>query len=72
MPYKSSAQRAFFHSPGAKAAGIRENTVEEWDAASKGLTNHDLPAHVGTGKGAAKRVAAFLALNPRKKSRKKP
>lgn len=37
MPYKSDAQRRFFHSPGAKKAGISEKTVKEYDKASKGM-----------------------------------
>ena len=36
MPYKSDAQRKFFHSPGAKKAGISKATVDEYDSASKG------------------------------------
>ena len=36
MPYKSEAQRKFFHSKGAKAAGIKRKDVEEFDKASKG------------------------------------
>lgn len=36
MPYKSDQQRKFFHSPGAKKAGIKESTIEEFDKASKG------------------------------------
>ena len=36
MPYKSDAQRRFFHSPGAKKAGISQKTVREFDQASKG------------------------------------
>ena len=36
MPYKSDAQRRFFHSPGAKKAGITKKMVSEWDKASKG------------------------------------
>lgn len=36
MPYKSDAQRRFFHSPGAAKAGISEKTVKEFDKASKG------------------------------------
>ena len=43
MPYKSDAQRRFFHSAGAKKAGISEKTVEEFDSASKGMK---LPEHV--------------------------
>lgn len=34
--YKSDAQRRFFHSPGAKRAGISKKTVGEFDRASKG------------------------------------
>jgi hypothetical protein len=36
MPYRSAAQRRFFHSKGAKRAGITKKEVSEWDAASKG------------------------------------
>ncbi len=36
MPYKSDAQRRFFHSQGAKRAGISPQTVKKWDKASKG------------------------------------
>lgn len=41
MPYKSDAQRKFFHSKGAAKADITPKQVAEFDAASKGL---DLPA----------------------------
>lgn len=37
MPYKSAAQRRFFHSAGAKKAGITQAEVKEFDAASKGM-----------------------------------
>ena len=43
MPYVSDAQRRFFHSAGAKKAGISKATVEEFDSASKGKK---LPEHV--------------------------
>lgn len=36
MPYKSDAQRRFFHSEGAVKAGISKATVKEFDKASKG------------------------------------
>ena len=36
MPYKSLAQERFFHSSGAKKAGISESTVKEFDKATKG------------------------------------
>lgn len=36
MPYKSDAQRRFFHSAGAKKAGITSDQVKEYDKASKG------------------------------------
>lgn len=36
MPYKSDAQRRFFHSAGAEKAGISKETVKEYDKASKG------------------------------------
>lgn len=37
MPYSSNQQRKFFHSPGAKKAGISEEQVNEFDNASKGM-----------------------------------
>lgn len=37
MPYKSDAQRRFFHTDTAKKAGISSKTVKEFDTASKGL-----------------------------------
>jgi len=37
MPYVSDQQRKFFHSPGARKAGIKESTVKEFDKASKGM-----------------------------------
>ena len=36
MPYRSDAQRRFFHSKGAHKAGITPATVKEWDDASRG------------------------------------
>lgn len=36
MPYKSEAQRKFFHSAAAKKAGITEKDVKHWDQVSKG------------------------------------
>lgn len=36
MPYKSDAQRRFFHSAGAKRAGISKKTIKEFDKESKG------------------------------------
>jgi hypothetical protein len=36
MPYKSEAQRRFFHSEGARKAGITPAMVQEWDDASRG------------------------------------
>ena len=44
MPYKSDAQRRFFHSAGAKQAGISDATVREFDNASRGKK---LPEKVG-------------------------
>lgn len=44
MPYKSEAQRAFFHSARAKKAGIRPKDVKEFDRVSKGLK---LPKRIG-------------------------
>lgn len=37
MPYKSEAQRKFFHTDTAKRAGISKKTVEEFDKSSKGM-----------------------------------
>jgi hypothetical protein len=36
MPYKSEAQRKFFHTDTAKKAGITASEVKEYDEASKG------------------------------------
>ena len=36
MPYKSDAQRKFFHTATAKKKGITSAMVEEFDQASKG------------------------------------
>ena len=36
MPYKSLKQERFFHSAGARKAGITTKTVREFDRASKG------------------------------------
>jgi hypothetical protein len=36
MPYKSDAQRRFFHSAGAAEAGITPDTVQKFDLESKG------------------------------------
>lgn len=37
MPYKSEAQRKFFHTQTAKDKGISDKTVKEFDEASKGM-----------------------------------
>lgn len=37
MPYSSDQQRKFFHSQGAKKAGITNAEVKEFDQASKGM-----------------------------------
>jgi len=42
MPYKSEAQRGFFHSPTGRKK-ISAAVIAEWDKASKGKK---LPAHV--------------------------
>ena len=36
MPYKSLQQERFFHSPGAKKAGITNAEIKEFDQSSKG------------------------------------
>lgn len=43
MPYASNAQRRFFHSKGARKAGLSPSQVAEYDQASKGKK---LPEHV--------------------------
>ena len=42
MPYKSDAQRKFFHTNTAKKKGITGAVVKEFDKASKGMK---LPEH---------------------------
>lgn len=37
MPYKSDAQRRFFHTDTARKKGITEKEVNEFDQASKGM-----------------------------------
>lgn len=37
MPYSSDSQRRFFHSSGAKKAGISSETINEYDKTSKGM-----------------------------------
>ena len=48
MPYKSDAQRKFFHTATAKKAGISAKTVKEFDQASKGMS---LPEKIKAKKG---------------------
>ena len=43
MPYKSDAQRRFFHTATARSKGITSKDVAEFDRASKG---RDLPERV--------------------------
>lgn len=38
MPYKSEAQRKFFHTKTAKKKGITSKVVKEFDKKSKGKT----------------------------------
>ena len=51
MPYKSDAQRKFFHTNTAKKKGITSKVVAEFDSASKGKK---LPKKVGKKKKAKK------------------
>lgn len=53
MPYASDAQRRFFHSSGAKKAGITPKEVDEFDSASKGMK---LPEHVEAKKRALSKI----------------
>ena len=45
MPYKSDAQRRFFHSAGAAKAGITKKEVKEYDKASKGKKTPEKAKH---------------------------
>lgn len=54
MPYKSDAQRKFFHTDTAKKAGITSKEVDEFDSASKGKK---LPEHVKAKKDALKKLS---------------
>ncbi len=54
MPYKSDAQRKYFHTEAAAKAGISKATVKEFDAASKGKS---LPAKAPASKGSSGRSA---------------
>jgi hypothetical protein len=36
MPYKSEAQRKWFHTAAAKRAGVTEADVKHWDKATNG------------------------------------
>ena len=53
MPYASNAQRRFFHSSGAKKAGITPKEVSEFDSASIGMK---LPEHVEAKKRALNKI----------------
>jgi hypothetical protein len=44
MPYKSDAQRRFFHTQTARDKGISASTVREFDEASRGM---NLPERKG-------------------------
>lgn len=46
MPYKSDAQRRFFHTSTARKEGITPGMTKEWDEASKGMK---LPEHKAEG-----------------------
>lgn len=61
MPYVSNAQRRFFHSPGAKKAGITTSQVKEFDSASKGKK---LPEQLGN---ARRKSAGKRATKPHMK-----
>jgi hypothetical protein len=59
MPYKSDAQRKFFHTATAKKEGITPAMVNEFDSASKGMTlprRKDGKSDMRRVKPAAKRV----------------
>jgi hypothetical protein len=54
-PYKSLAQERFFHSKGAKKAGIKAKDVKEFDQASKGM-KLPMRAKKAKGNGALERM----------------
>lgn len=60
MPYASEAQRRFFHSKGAKKAGISAATVKEFDDASRGKK---LPAKVSAKQRGVKKVHHSPTMN---------
>jgi hypothetical protein len=49
MPYASERQRRFFHSPGAKKAGLSGADVKKWDKASKGMQLPETAKHLKPG-----------------------
>lgn len=55
MPYVSDRQRRFFHSKGAKKAGITAADVAKWDAESKGKKTPETAPKRKTGTKARKR-----------------
>ena len=59
MPYRSAAQRRFFHSPGAAKAGLSKADVAKWDDESRGQKG--IPERVKT-------EAARRALHKKKKA----
>lgn len=59
MPYKSDAQRKFFHTPTARKKGISASTVKEFDNASRGMS---LPKKVGKKKSRKKRPVKAPSL----------
>lgn len=64
MPYVSAAQRRFAHTATAKRKGF---PTEEFDKASKGMKDSDLPDHVGKGDKhfGGKRAAPFTKRKKR-------
>jgi hypothetical protein len=60
MPYVSEAQRRFFHSKGAKKAGISAATVKEYDEASRGKK---LPEKVSSKQRGMKKVHHSPTMN---------
>jgi hypothetical protein len=65
VPYRSAAQRRFFHSPGAARAGLTSADVAEWDAASKGKK---VPERVG---GHMKGLQGYIKRVAKKRAAKK-
>lgn len=71
MPYKSDAQRKFFHSEGAQKAGISDEQVKEFDQASKGMKLSKKAKSQHDGKSLLEHIGAHQAVKDAKRQKKK-